>query len=42
MLMIFLMYAKCWKFITKNISYIIKFYFKFSKKMDKVYNDFEN
>jgi len=41
MLMAFLMFAKWWKFTTKKFSYIINFYFKFSKKLDKVYDDFK-
>jgi hypothetical protein len=39
MLMVFLMFAKWWKFITKKINYIINIYFKFFEKMDNVYND---
>jgi hypothetical protein len=34
MLMVFLMFAKWWKFITKKIIYIINIYFKFSNKFD--------
>jgi len=33
------MFAKWWKFITKKLNYISNIYFKFCKKMDKVYND---
>jgi hypothetical protein len=43
MLMALLMFAKWWKFTTKEtLSYIINIYFKFSKKLDKVYNDFRD
>jgi hypothetical protein len=37
MVMVFLMFAKWWKFTTiKKIGYIISIYFKISKKLDKV------
>jgi hypothetical protein len=39
MLMALFMFATWWKFITKQNSYIINIYMKFSKKMDNVYND---
>jgi hypothetical protein len=43
MSMALLMFAKWWKFITKKtIHYIINIYFKFSKKLDKVYNDLKD
>jgi hypothetical protein len=34
MLMVILMFAKWWKFITKKLNYIINIYFKFSNKFD--------
>jgi hypothetical protein len=43
MLMALFMFTKWWKFTTKKkFSYIINTYFKFSKKLDKVYDDFKN
>jgi len=43
MLMALLMFAKWWKFTTKEtFSYIINIYFKISKKLDKVYNDLKD
>ncbi len=43
MLMAFLMFTKWWKFtMKKRLDYIINIYFKFSKKLDKVYNDLKD
>ncbi len=43
MLMAFFMFAKVWKLtITKTFGYIINNYFKFSKKLDKVYDDLKD
>jgi hypothetical protein len=40
MLIALLMFAKWWKLTTrKTFGYIVNIYLKFSKKMDKVYND---
>jgi hypothetical protein len=40
--MAFFMFAKWWKFTKKEPNYIINIYSKFSKKMDKVYNDLKD
>jgi len=41
--MAFFMFAKWWKFTTKKtFSYIISIYFKFSKELDKVYDDIKD
>jgi hypothetical protein len=41
--MAFFMCGYWWKFTTKKtFSYIINIYFKFSKKLDKVFDDFED
>ncbi len=41
MLMALFMFAKWWKIHhQKNFGYIIDIYFKSSKKIDKVYDDF--
>jgi len=44
MLMAFFMFAKWWKFTTKKPlnGYITNIYFKISKTLDKVYNDFKD
>ncbi len=43
MLMAFFMFAKWWKFTTKKtFGYIISIYFKFSKELDKVYDDIKD
>ncbi len=43
MLMALLMFAKWLKFTTKEIfGYIISIYFKFSKNLDKVYDDIKD
>ncbi len=40
MLMTFFMFAKRWKIHhQKNLWYIINIYFKYLKKLDKVYDD---
>jgi hypothetical protein len=37
------MFAKWWKFMTrKTFGYTIDIYFKMSKKLDKVYDDFKD
>jgi hypothetical protein len=41
--MAFFMLAKWWKFTTKKtFGYIINIYFKISKIVDKVYDDFKD
>ncbi len=43
MLMSFLMFLKLWKFTArKKLNYIFNIYFKFSKNLGKVYNDFKD
>jgi hypothetical protein len=38
------MFVEWWKFTTKNkiFGYMINIYFKFSKRLDKVYDDFKD
>jgi len=45
MLMAIFMFAKCWKFTKKKkktFGYIVNIYFKISKTLVKVYDDFKD
>jgi hypothetical protein len=42
MLMAFIMFAKWWKFTKNKTQLHHYYYFEFSKKLDKVYNDLKD